>query len=137
MPLLAILDRDGVIAAFENVSAQRWGAPEAGEVPVPDGCDLEPGRYRWDGTRFSPVNVDVFGMNGPRASLALAEGMAFLVDFVPAVVATMKALDAHPQMTLPPKAADWLADWESGAIEPPKSLLKWIRRYKRLHGLGD
>lgn len=134
MPKNAILNRDGVLVAYEIVSTDRHANPPPGEVAVPEDCDLEPDRYRWDGQRFAPVAMDLFGQNGPKSSQAMAEGMAFLVAFVPAVVATMKALDDHPAITLPPVAADWLAEWDSGGAKPPRSLTKWIQRYRALRG---
>lgn len=131
MPTIAILNPDGVLASYETVNQERFDHPQAGEVPVPDGCDLVAHRYKWDGEKFIPVNIEVYGQAGPRASLAIYEGFDFLIGFIPAVVATMKALDDDPDITLPPKAKDWLDGWESGDIKPPKSLIRWINHLRK------
>jgi len=56
MPTFAILDAAGVLQGFEKVPKKKW-KPAAGRVPVPDDCDLAPGRYRWDGEQgtFVPL----------------------------------------------------------------------------------
>lgn len=46
----AILAADGTLRGFEPIK----GKARPGDVTVPDGCTLEPGRYRWDGSAFQP-----------------------------------------------------------------------------------
>jgi hypothetical protein len=131
MPTLAILNPDNVLVGYEVVTQDRYDYPQVGEIPCPDNCDLEPHKYKWDGEKFIPQNIQVYGQHGPRTALAMYQGFEFLINFIPAVVATMKMLDDNPNVTLPKKAKDWLDAWESGDIEPPRSLIKWIQHVRK------
>lgn len=46
---VAVLDEDGFFRGVTEVPAKADG------IEVPADCDLEPGRYRWDGASFVPV----------------------------------------------------------------------------------
>lgn len=50
---LALLGEDGTLTGFDK--APPSPSPE-GAVEVPEGCDLVPGRYRWDGRAFQPLS---------------------------------------------------------------------------------
>lgn len=47
----AILDPDGVYRGHEPFT----GKLGPGDAEVPDDCDLEEGRYRWNGKTFLPI----------------------------------------------------------------------------------
>ena len=50
MPKVALLDDSGMLKGFRVVSKPK-AVQTAAQVPVPDDCDLVPGRYRWDADR--------------------------------------------------------------------------------------
>jgi hypothetical protein len=48
---IAILDERGVLVGFDKSPVKISEAA----VMVPEGCDLVPGKYRWTGTMFWPM----------------------------------------------------------------------------------
>lgn len=56
MATVAQLDKAGVLLGFKKVSKKDWVTRDD-QVAVEDGCDLAPGRYRWDrdGDTFVPL----------------------------------------------------------------------------------
>lgn len=49
---LALLDETGLLTGYETGDA---ASADARRIPVPEGCDLAPGKYRWDGESFWPA----------------------------------------------------------------------------------
>lgn len=90
---VARLDADGVYHGIDHLPADQVTADH---VPLPDGCDLPPGCYRWD--RASSAFVPLAGpqqraVEAPVALNALAWGL----------------LAMHGAgLRLPPAAAAWL-----------------------------
>lgn len=78
MATIAKLDNNGVLTGYEEVSDADHTTTTA-QVAVPDGCDLSPGQYRWDGERFMPLQPDSFAETAtPQAVHAIALGFASL-----------------------------------------------------------
>lgn len=78
MPTIAKLDSNGVLTGYEEVSEANHTTTTA-QVAVPDGCDLSPGQYRWDGERFMPLQPDSFSETAsPQAVHAIALGLAHI-----------------------------------------------------------
>lgn len=78
---LAVLDEQGVLTGFEEIEAENH-TPPPDRVEVPGGCDLVPGRYRWDGDQFVPIPLR--GGAGipeePNTLRAIARGFMALRD---------------------------------------------------------
>jgi hypothetical protein len=95
--LVALLDAEFTLKGYETVEGD--GSPSQYRIPFPGGCDLPPGKYRWDHDRgaFLPTR------NGPEESVqrpnvlkAIARGF-------------MAVRDGKP---LPKATLDWLKDYE-------------------------
>lgn len=72
----AIIDANGVLLSYVFSVKDRSAA---NHVEVPPGCDLVPGRYRWNGTdkRWDPVGVGIGNpdvIDEPEALYCIAEG---------------------------------------------------------------
>jgi hypothetical protein len=93
MPLIALLDQAGVLTGYEEVEAGEVPG-RVGRIPVPDGCDLVPGKYRWDGKSFIPIN-----QNKQDAAAADPDAMRAIAH------ALMAIRDGEP---LPPDTLQWL-----------------------------
>lgn len=54
---VALLDETGLLAGYDRRSVGPDWIGEEGCIHVPDGCDLAPGKYRWNaaGGRFDPL----------------------------------------------------------------------------------
>ena len=67
----ALIDADGVLTGFAR--QQPTGASAETGIPVPDGCDLTPGRYRWNGeeARFEPIGLPQGDRTGEAIAIAL------------------------------------------------------------------
>lgn len=94
---VALLDEGGVYQGVAEIDAADL---KDGDVHLPNGCDLQPGRYRWDavGKTFVPLrNGPADKVREPDALLAIAAG-----------------LDAcrSQGIKLPPVTLAWL-DWYS------------------------
>jgi hypothetical protein len=83
----ALLDAGGVLAGFSH-------AKTAKGVDVPDDCDLEPGKYVWDGKCFNPILAQ-FNSDGPAP------------DFSAAVIKALACIRDGSQF--PPDVLSWLS----------------------------
>ncbi|KKK52485.1 hypothetical protein LCGC14_3104440, partial [marine sediment metagenome] len=61
----AIIDEDGVLTGFRPAEENEILLDRNDVVEVPEGCDLEPGRYRWDGARFMPIILQALASMSP------------------------------------------------------------------------
>lgn len=97
MTTVARLDANGVLAGYERGLPADY-APQAGEVVVPDDCDLLPGKYRWDAERgaFLPL---------PRPGSADAVKD---VNVLRAIFRGFQALETRFPGTLPSETKEWL-----------------------------
>lgn len=90
----AKLDPDGIYRGHEPVPGKAALKPD--EVEVPADCDLEPGRYRWDGATFLPVkSPEPEDVVDERHTLA-------------AIAAGFRAIEEKQPGTLPEKTLRWL-----------------------------
>lgn len=94
MPTLALLDAAGVLTGFCAVPDEEW-ITDSGQVAVPDDCDLERGRYAWDGQAFHPI--------APRDPVSDQPPVAALR----AIWLGFKAV-AEAGVTLPPDTLAWM-----------------------------
>lgn len=97
MATLAMLDKRGVLTGYESCAGKAWKTRK-GQVAVPDGCDLAPGRYRWDGKTFLPLAPD--GSQDrleqePDAIRAIALGFVKLSETVELPEATLLWLESY------------------------------------------
>jgi hypothetical protein len=44
---VAVIDQSGLLTGFKTMHVADGWKPAAGQVPVPENCDLVIGRYRW------------------------------------------------------------------------------------------
>ncbi len=86
----AVIDKSGIYRGHKALA--RGAKPKAGDVMVPDDCDLGPGKYRWDGRTFQPI-VGV----APDLATAICEGF--------------RAVEAQGT-ALPDATTAWLRWWE-------------------------
>lgn len=99
---VAVLDEAGLLTGFETVERGPDWKPATNQVPVPDGCDLAPGRYRWVAPQhaFLPVAPAAPGIEAePNALRALALDLAARRETAPAESVAwadwyLKSLDA-------------------------------------------
>jgi hypothetical protein len=112
MPIIATLDTNGVLTGYEEVSDANHVTTTA-QVAVPDGCDLTPGQYRWDGERFMPLQPDSFAEEAtPQAVHAIALGFAHLWN---------NGTD------LPSYTVDWLREYAAGMDNKREPAVKLTR----------
>lgn len=90
---VARLDAEGIYQGIDLIPADQVAADH---VPLPDGCDLPPGRYAWDRAQktFAPLaSPQQRAVEAPVALNALAWGLLAQYD---------------TGMVLPPPCLDWL-----------------------------
>lgn len=96
MAHLAMLDDHGILTGFSE------GTPGLDRIEVPDNCDLEVGRYRWNcaAKRFDPL---------PRLDpwLAMPEETPE-PDTLRAIARGFMAIRDNGLVALPPETLDWL-----------------------------
>ena len=97
----ALLDQNGVYQGLELVRGQA----RATDVIVPGDCDLEPGRYRWDGSTFLPLPKFI-------EAAELVEEPATLA----AIAAGFNAVEEKFPGTLPAITRRWL-DWFKTTVD--------------------
>lgn len=89
VPYKAIIDRFGILMRYERTNDEG--------IPVPEDCDLVPGKYRWDGERFIPI-MQAFGkqtIDNPSTVAAIAEGFIAIRDRKPLPISTLEWLAAY------------------------------------------
>jgi hypothetical protein len=96
MPTLARLDKNQVLVGFTEAGPKTWKT-RGYQVAVPDGCDLEPGRYRWDGATFValPPAGGQDALEEPDAVRAIALGFAKISETVELPQETLDWLDHY------------------------------------------
>jgi hypothetical protein len=76
MKKIAILDSNGVYHGIEEIHPDNM---QSHHVELPDGCDLPPGKYRWDGSTFRPItDPERIKISNPDAFNAIAIGFIAL-----------------------------------------------------------
>lgn len=93
MTYVATLNENGVLTGYETIP----GEPTIHQIPVPEDCDLTPGKYRWDGQTFVPVLPIEGSVDAPLSTIhAIAHGFAALYN---------QGNDLHPL------TVKWLRDY--------------------------
>lgn len=69
---VALLGEGGLLLGYGKVAEADWRETSA-QVPVPEGCDLEPRQYRWDGQTFQPLPRRPRGAD--HDAVAIAQGL--------------------------------------------------------------
>lgn len=103
---LARLAEDGMLLGFDEAPAE---IPE-GAVTVPIGCDLQPGKYRWDGTTFVPI-----GRGDKALKEKLEQGAPMVLWFF-----VREFAKAHPSLAIPRPVKEWTDAYRRFA-EPEES----------------
>ncbi len=98
---VAILNEDGVLTGFEDVEKAN---SDSGRVCVPSECDLQPGRYRWDGETFVPVSPGAANATTDDQYMAIAVALCF------------RALEEQKNLVLPGDTLRWL-QWYENSID--------------------
>jgi hypothetical protein len=104
MKALAVLDSAGVLTSYEQIEDDvlEDAILPGSRILVPDGCDLAPGKYRWNGQTFIPI-----GANGQ-------DMVAEELDTVRAITLALMAIrDGKP---FPPETLKWL-DWYENSFD--------------------
>lgn len=95
---VALLDETGLLTGFDTRDVESDWIGAAGVVLVPDGCDLAPGKYRWNAAagRFEPLPPNEPGQGPPPAAAMRAIWKGF------------RALDEQG-IALPDETRRWIA----------------------------
>lgn len=88
----AVLDTNGVLLSFTESEV-------AGAIAVPHDCDLQPGKYQWDGQAFTPV-MSMFRKDAPAGD----------PDSKIAIALALRAIGR--QIPLPAYTKSWLAGFD-------------------------
>ena len=94
---IAILDKKGLLIGFDK---NPTGISE-GAVTVPEGCDLIPGRYRWTGTTFWPIEK-TNKLEKEKLFRALPECFFLLVTEL-----------KKQKIAIPERVSEWIEKYES------------------------
>jgi len=97
----AVIDGDGVLIDFSD-------SDDTNGIDVPDDCDLDIGKYVWDGTSFNPI-MSKFNENGPAP------------DFFKAVLKSLVVIRDSGCIKFPNDVLAWMYSEEKTL----KSLGKW------------
>lgn len=102
----AIIDEGGVLTGFRPAEENEIRTERDDVVEVPEDCDLEPGRYRWDGARFMPIILKAPASDEPEphALRAIAKGFIAIRD--------QKANSDIWMVELPAETLEWLSFYE-------------------------
>lgn len=103
MTTIAVLGAKGVLAGYERGLPDNYEA-KAGEIAVPDDCDLLPGKYLWNGTAFIPL---------PRSG---STDQAKEINVLRAIFRGFQAIEGRFPGTLPTETKDWLNQF-AGSID--------------------
>ncbi len=106
MTTYAILGDGGILVGYERGSDE---IPAGASVLVDDECDLQVGRYYWDGTKFIPL---------PPAGSANA---AKEVNVLRAIFRGFQAIETRFPNTLPKETKEWLEQF-SKSIDNVKAI---------------
>jgi hypothetical protein len=99
---LALLDDGGLLTGYETGPA---ASATDRRIVVPEGCDLAPGKYRWDGEAFLPLRP------AQPSSEAEPDALRAMALFV------MAAANGKPA---PAEAVAW-AEWYLKSIDARKA----------------
>ena len=87
MHTIAILDENGILTGYAQVEQ-----PSVADCVVPDDCDLEPGKYRWNGNTFVPIAT---ARKADPTLAAIATALAALRDGTPIPPAVNEWINTH------------------------------------------